>query len=775
MAVVGRPRGKDRALQALLAAAAGGDALDVTPSGDAPGDGHVVPAEALRALCRTPADQLDPRGIRLRGALVQGLLDLSHVALDVPLLFDDCTFTDAPLLEQAALPALAFRGCRLPGLLGNGLRVAGDLDLSGAVVEGSAKTSASTSREAAVWLCEASVGGRLLLVGTALRAPEGARALQGDRLRVGGPARLLEDFESRGEVRLLGADIGGSLDLTGASISDRHEGIALELSDAVIGGNLYLIPNQAGRPARLEGRLDLSGTRVSGQMLLRSAEIVAVPGRRSGYHRLERPASALTGMGLVVDGDITFEGGCRAVGGLDLTGCEAASVRLDGSTVIDAPGEAALDLSGARLRASLVCAPGLVAAGSLRLVGAHLGNTLDLRGTSWSSPMSASVVAAHGAVIAGEVHLEGLRAVGQVSFRSATIGGAVDLAGAHVSAGVAPTVSLHHATVGRSVRMTDGFVSEGVVVLNRALLQGRLDLRGGTFTCASASEANPTGAAVSAVATTARGGLRLAPAEISPSIDLTGAGTTGLADNPARWPARFTVSGFTYDRFEDADGAGRDLWDWRARVGWLRRQSSFESGPYEHLASVFRRHGYALEAEQVLIALRAEAQRAQRHRRRGAPWPRRLWGVLHDAWELLLRVLVGHGYRPGRVLWILVALTLVVGVTFSVPAARAAMRATDGQGTVYTVAGPLGPPPAGTPPGDPCGGGAVRCFDAAFFAVDTVVPLVSLGQRATWYPDESTAAGRLLAWWLTAANLLGWLLSSVFVLAFTRLARSGAP
>jgi hypothetical protein len=103
------------------------------------------------------------------------------------------------------------------------------------------------------------------------------------------------------------------------------------------------------------------------------------------------------------------------------------------------------------------------------------------------------------------------------------------------------------------------------------------------------------------------------------------------------------------------------------------------------------------------------------------------------------------------------------------------MRAADGQGTVYTVAGPLGPPPVGTPSGDPCGGGAVRCFDPAFYAVDTVVPLVSLGQRATWYPDESTAAGRLLAWWLTVANLLGWLLSSVFVLAFTRLARSGAP
>ncbi len=760
--------GYEAALTALTAAAEAGSLLDLT------GADRPIPADAVRALCRLPADRLDPRGLRVCGAVVDGQLDLRNVSLAVPLLFERCEFSDPPLLELATLPALSLRECRLPGLLANGLTVAGDLDLSGAVVEGAEKTSASFSRRAAIWLCESSVGGRLLLVGTVIRAPQGCRALQADRMRVGGTARLLEDFEAHGEVRLLGVEVGGSVDLTGARITDHADGIAVELSDAVIGGNLYLIPSQGGRPPRLEGRLDLSGARVSGQMLVRSAELVSGPGRPGGYHRLERPAAALTGAGLVVDGDVTFEGGCHVTGGLDLTGCEAATVRLDGGTRIEAPGAAALDLSGARLRSGLECAPGLQARGSLRLVDAHLGGLCVLRGTSWSDPMSTSVIAAHGAVVDGEAHLEGLRATGQVSFRSAAISGGLDLTGAHVSAGVHPTVSLHHATVGRSVRLTDGFVSEGVVVLNRAVVQGRLDLRGGTFRCAAPSDANPSGVALSAVAASVRGGMRLGWAQVPPGVDLTGATTTALEDDPDRWPATFSVSGFTYDRFEDAGGAGRDVWDWRARVRWLRGQATFESGPYEQLASVFRRHGYALEAEQVLIALRADAQRAQRRRRRGQSLLRRAWGTLHDAWELLLRALVGHGYRPGRVLWILVALTLVVGGTFRLPAARAAMRATDPQGTVYSVDGPLSPPPPGTP-GGACGGGAVRCFDAAFFAVDTVVPLVSLGQRATWYPDEGTSQGRLLAWWLTVANLLGWLLSSVFVLSFARLGRSGAP
>jgi hypothetical protein len=67
--------------------------------------------------------------------------------------------------------------------------------------------------------------------------------------------------------------------------------------------------------------------------------------------------------------------------------------------------------------------------------------------------------------------------------------------------------------------------------------------------------------------------------------------------------------------------------------------------------------------------------------------------------------------------------------------------------TVYTTQGPLrargaahpaaGTPLAGTPPGskDACGNGQVRCFNAFLYAIDTVIPLVSLGQRTTWYPD----------------------------------------
>jgi hypothetical protein len=113
------------------------------------------------------------------------------------------------------------------------------------------------------------------------------------------------------------------------------------------------------------------------------------------------------------------------------------------------------------------------------------------------------------------------------------------------------------------------------------------------------------------------------------------------------------------------------------------------------------------------------------------------------------------------------------------------MRATSSSGVVYSILGPVSaasataagtPAPAsrtyGTgPAADPCGDGEVRCFSPLLYSVDTVVPLISLDQRSTWYPDPYAGYGVFTEWMLNVATMLGWLLSSIFVLSFARLAR----
>jgi hypothetical protein len=127
------------------------------------------------------------------------------------------------------------------------------------------------------------------------------------------------------------------------------------------------------------------------------------------------------------------------------------------------------------------------------------------------------------------------------------------------------------------------------------------------------------------------------------------------------------------------------------------------------------------------------------------------------------------------VLWALAVLLLLVVGSLEVPATQAAMRATNGSGAVYSpsklLAGSV-PAATGTEKLDSCGDGEVRCFSPVLYAIDTVVPLISLDQRSTWYPDPHPIVGRLMLWWLNLATLLGWVLSSIFVLSLTRLSRS---
>src|SRR3954447_19787079 len=137
-----------------------------------------------------------------------------------------------------------------------GWRCAATSTCRGSRVTGALTTTASQSRSAAIWLCESRVGGRLLCVDTIIESGDG-RAIQADRMKVGGTVRLIHDFAAGGgvgvprgrggrEVRLRGARIEGSIALTGARLADDN-GLALELADAVVGGSIYLIGRERRR------------------------------------------------------------------------------------------------------------------------------------------------------------------------------------------------------------------------------------------------------------------------------------------------------------------------------------------------------------------------------------------------------------------------------------------------------------------------------------------------------------------------------------------------
>jgi hypothetical protein len=752
----------------LMAAIGNGQVLDCAVESTR----RVIAADLIRSCCLGLKDQVDPRGIRLTRAKVSGRLDLAGLDVPFPVWFDDCEFDAAPSVEGSSLYALGFRNCPLlPGLLANGVRIRHDLDLSGSRVGAALATPASTSKKSAIWLCEAEIGGRLLCVNTDIRS-DGERSIQADRLHVGGTVRLIHRFSAQGEIRLLGAQIDGSLDLTGARLSSPITGLALDLGDATVGGSLFLIPDPSGRTPVIKGRVDLGSARIGGQFLMRRTEITearTLP-TRSGYARTRVSGTAVSAPGLAVGAEFVLEGTCRVSGGIDLARSDLNSLDIGEGCLLQAPGCIAVDLSNASLRSHLILDPGAAVQGTLRLVGARIRGNLSLRGVTLSRPKGRSLVEAQGVAVEGDVNLRDLRATGgQLGFRAATLGSVVDAGGAILDNPHECTLNLHQTTVGGSVRLAEGFTSNGVVILNRAIIEGRLLCMGGTFNCPAASERNEEGHALQAISMTVRGGMDLGWTSVSPSLDLTDATTTFLADNPANWPPQFRISGFTYERLAQPQGnVPIDVWDADARCVWLARQVLYDAGPYEQAASVFRQHGYGREAERILMAQGRHARRTITGR--GATRRRAL--------DLTFSATVGYGYRPARVLWLLAILLAAVTLSLELPAAQATLRAAGPDNVVLTTTGTSAEantsstPSAQTPlEGGGCAGGQVRCFNPLFYAMDTVIPLVSLNQRSVWYPDARAKGGLLMEWWLNVAALLGWLLSTIFVLSLARLAR----
>jgi hypothetical protein len=83
--------------------------------------GATIAASSIRDLLI--ADRLDPRGIRLRDARVEGVLDLADIHSKRPLVLLDCR-TDSPVvLDRAALSSVDLTGLVAPGVSAAWLRL----------------------------------------------------------------------------------------------------------------------------------------------------------------------------------------------------------------------------------------------------------------------------------------------------------------------------------------------------------------------------------------------------------------------------------------------------------------------------------------------------------------------------------------------------------------------------------------------------------------------------------------------------------------------------
>jgi hypothetical protein len=310
----------------------GPNALDIDPANDPAkadewGPGREIRADLIRWLCkdRDAATAVDPTGIQVHAARITGGLHLSYVSVLFPLSLCRCRLTDNANLISADLPAL---------------------DLAGS------------------W----------------------ARSVTADRANVRGAVFLNNGFRAEGEVRLLGAQIGGDLDCRRGTFKNPGKG-ALSSHNAKVQGGIYL---REGFSA--EGAVGLLGAQIGGDLDC-SGGTFKNPG-----------GNALTADGANVKGSVVLREGFRAEGAVRLLGAQIGGDLACRGGIFRNPGKDALCADVANVKGEVFLSDRFSAEGEVRLLGAQIEGDLDCRGGRLSE------VTAQNAAISGTLFWQGVEA-----------------------------------------------------------------------------------------------------------------------------------------------------------------------------------------------------------------------------------------------------------------------------------------------------------------------------------------------------------------------------
>ncbi len=583
-----------------------GETADFTPMAGPGGAKPIIRSGFLRKLMLgvDPTWTIRTPGVRLKGARVEGVLDLT-----------DCSGVGA-----AGLPALALVECEIPDII----------DLSHSRL---ARFSLLNSRLTRLVAVETQIDGELDLCGVAPLGAPGQETLT---------------------VKLRGARIDGDLAARDAKFARATESTedALMLQGIEVAGTVFFDGAFEAfgciwlQQARLMGGLSCEG----GQMLNRSEAGDAAAFTADGAEI----SSVLMRNGFKAEGEVRFVG-ARVAQVFEFTN---ASLRNEFGVALNLAsavcgGELALNtakISGQVLLANTAVGRNLDAR------GAEINHRLTPRGDSFGRAIDAASISVGGAAL-----LQGANIKGEIFLADARIDGYLAFGGGRFINGGGWAIRAPNARVGGNLTLKideNGYaphgqktVVEGGLKLDRARIDGALswlnlelrgpgpdNMKGAYFSFADAHIDGPIEARALVTQQDAR-------------IDASGAACSALDDDVrAGWGAEtsmLTLDGFAYQRIDSSNET------WRGRLGWLKRSKRdgdrFSPQPFTHAAQIYARAGRREEARRILLAqhdLRTLSASA---------------GPFTWALSSLFGVIAGYGLAPIRVVRAL-ALFLAIGV-----------------------------------------------------------------------------------------------------------------
>jgi hypothetical protein len=185
-----------------------------------------VRSEFVRWLATDPkaVSNIDPKGLRVWGASLQGKLDFEECHIHPTLYFRQCTLKNGINLMEAETKGLYLTESDVAGpIQGDGITVHGPIDFRGSTFSSE------------VSLLSASIASELSCVGTKFNCAQDSLSL--DDATIGGNVLFNDGFESSGMIRMLGVRIAGSFECQNAKLTTNE--IALSMDGARIEGDVF--------------------------------------------------------------------------------------------------------------------------------------------------------------------------------------------------------------------------------------------------------------------------------------------------------------------------------------------------------------------------------------------------------------------------------------------------------------------------------------------------------------------------------------------------------
>jgi hypothetical protein len=472
---------------------------------------------------------------------------------------------------------------------------------------------------------------------------------------------------------------------------------------------------------RARGTLSLVGAVIEGHLTLDDSQLDG-RGQYALNAKLARIDGNLYMRGAQVKGELRL-GHVAINGDLDL---RRATLDRDGSP-------AALSADTGRITGRVRMSDGFSSHGEVSFVAARLRD-IDGAGARLAGPRRSLFL--DRADIVNDVSLRDVEANGEISLADARIGGSLDLDHAVLEVDDPANIVCLRA---------DNATIAGDVTLDGCTLTGGARLPGATMgqlVLVDISVTRSGSTAISLRHAEIRSRLLMRKARIDGLFDLRESRMNDLDDTVDAWAgvSQLDLDGLTYHGLASAG------WTVDQRLAWVRRSHGprsesryFSPGPYEQLARTYRTRGESALATRVLMA--------RENDRLTADHPRGPAGTMRHLGRYALKVMVGHGYRPGRAVWYLLSLIAVLGLFFAL-----------GPNHVHAITSVDGLPRDE--------------FNPFLYAADTVLPVVDLGESDSWRADSSQPWGSIYRATAVAAIVAGWILSTAIVAALARLARS---